>query len=144
VSRVSDILGDKGADVLQIDADATVYDAITRMVEANVGSLLVFESGRLRGIVTERDYLRRVALEGRTEKATLVRDIMTSPLVYVSPDTTIDECMAVMTERRIRHLPVLNDQHEVVGMISIGDVVKFQSKEQSAQIKLLTDYITAS
>jgi CBS domain-containing protein len=144
VSLVSDILGDKGTNVLQIDADATVYDAITRMVEANVGSLLVFESGRLRGIVTERDYLRRVALEGRTEKATLVRDIMTSPLVYVSPDTTIDECMAVMTERRIRHLPVLNDQHEVVGMISIGDVVKFQSKEQSAQIKLLTDYITAS
>jgi CBS domain-containing protein len=144
VSRVSDILGDKGADVLQIDADATVYDAITRMVEANVGSLLVFESDRLRGIVTERDYLRRVALEGRTEKGTLVRDIMTSPLVYVSPDTTIDECMAVMTERRIRHLPVLDDLHEVVGMISIGDVVKFQSKEQSAQIKLLTDYITAS
>ena len=144
MSLVSDILGDKGTNVLQIDADATVYDAITRMVEANVGSLLVFESGRLRGIVTERDYLRRVALEGRTEKATLVRDIMTSPLVYVSPDTTIDECMAVMTERRIRHLPVLNDQHEVVGMISIGDVVKFQSKEQSAQIKLLTDYITAS
>jgi CBS domain-containing protein len=144
VSRVSDILGDKGADVLQIDADATVYDAITRMVEANVGSLLVFESDRLRGIVTERDYLRRVALEGRTEKETLVRDIMTSPLVYVSPDTTIDECMAVMTERRIRHLPVLDDLHEVVGMISIGDVVKFQSKEQSAQIKLLTDYITAS
>ena len=144
MSLVSDILGDKGTNVLQIDADATVYDAITRMVEANVGSLLVFESDRLRGIVTERDYLRRVALEGRTEKATLVRDIMTSPLVYVSPDTTIDECMAVMTERRIRHLPVLNDRHEVVGMISIGDVVKFQSKEQSAQIKLLTDYITAS
>jgi CBS domain-containing protein len=144
MGRVSDILGDKGADVLQIDADATVYEAITHMVERNVGSLLVFEGGRLRGIVTERDYLRRVAVVGRTEQETLVREIMTSPLVYVSPDTTIDECMAVMTERRIRHLPVLNDLQEVVGLISIGDVVKFQSKEQSAQIKLLTDYISAS
>jgi CBS domain-containing protein len=143
VSLVSDILEGKGGDVLRIDADATVYEAIERMVEANVGSLLVFEHGRLRGIVTERDYLRRVALEGRTERQTAVRDIMTTPLVYVTPDTTVEECMAVMTERRIRHLPVLEGDRDVVGVISIGDVVKFQSSEQSAQIKLLTDYIGA-
>ena len=113
------------------------------MVAANVGSLLVVEDGRLRGIVTERDYLRRVALEGRTERGTTVAEIMSSPLVYVTPETTVEECMAVMTERRIRHLPVLGSEHEVVGVVSIGDVVKFQSQKQSAEIRLLTDYITA-
>jgi CBS domain-containing protein len=143
VSHVSDILEGKGSDVLQIEASETVYEAIKRMVNANVGSLLVFEQGRLRGIVTERDYLRRVALQGRTEHETLVREIMSSPLIYVSPETSIEECMAVMTERRIRHLPVLDEDHDVIGLISIGDLVKFQSKEQSAQIKLLTDYITS-
>jgi CBS domain-containing protein len=144
VSQVSDILEGKGNEVLQIEASATVFEAIKRMVEANVGSLLVFEEGRLRGIVTERDYLRRVAREGRTEKDTLVGEIMSSPLVYVSPDTSIEECMAVMTERRIRHLPVLDERRDVVGVVSIGDVVKFQSQEQSAHIRLLTDYITSS
>jgi CBS domain-containing protein len=114
------------------------------MVEANVGSLLVTEKGKLVGIVTERDYLRRVTLEGRTEKETPVREIMTSPLVYVTPETSIEECMAVMTERRIRHLPVMGENRETVGVVSIGDVVKFQSKQQSFQIKLLTDYISSA
>jgi CBS domain-containing protein len=143
VSHVSDILEAKGSDVLQIEASATVFEAIQRMVNENVGSLLVFDQGRLRGIVTERDYLRRVALQGRTEHRTRVREIMSAPLVYVSPETSVEECMAVMTERRIRHLPVLDEDHDVIGVISIGDVVKFQSKEQSAQIKLLTDYISS-
>jgi len=137
-------LATKGSDVLQIEGSATVLDAIKRMVEANVGSLLVFEEGKLAGIVTERDYLRRVTLEGRDEKETPVREIMTAPLVYVTPDTSIDECMAVMTERRIRHLPVLTDGRDVAGIVSIGDVVKFQSKQQNAQIRLLTDYITSA
>jgi CBS domain-containing protein len=143
VSTVSDILAGKGGDVLRIEAAATVFEAIKRMVEANVGSLLVFEGDVLKGIVTERDYLRRVALEGRTERETTVGEIMTAPLVYVTPETSIEECMAVMTERRIRHLPVLSDETTVVGVVSIGDVVKFQSKEQSAHIRLLTDYISA-
>jgi CBS domain-containing protein len=143
MSHVSDILDAKGHDVLEIESSATVYEAIERMVASNVGSLLVTEDGELRGIVTERDYLRRVALEGRTEKETLVRDIMSGPLVYVSPDTSIEQCMAVMTERRIRHLPVLENETEVVGVISIGDLVKFQSREQSAQIRFLTDYISS-
>lgn len=143
MSHVSDILDAKGHDVLKIEASATVYEAIERMVDANVGSLLVTESGRLAGIVTERDYLRRVALEGRTEKQTLVREIMSAPLVYVSPDTSIEQCMAVMTERRIRHLPVLDQDERVVGVVSIGDLVKFQSREQSAQIRFLTEYIGA-
>jgi CBS domain-containing protein len=144
MADVTDILDEKGRDVLTIEPSASVFEAIQRMVEANVGSLLVTEGGRLRGVVTERDYLRRVALEGRTERDTTVGEIMSAPLVYVTPDTTVEECMAVMTERRIRHLPVLDDDREVVGVISIGDVVKFQSKQQSAQIKLLTDYITSA
>jgi CBS domain-containing protein len=144
VEDVAKILEEKGDEVLDIDASATVFDAVTRMVEANVGSLLVTEKGKLVGIVTERDYLRRVTLEGRTEKETPVREIMTSPLVYVTPDTSIEECMAVMTERRIRHLPVMGENRETVGVVSIGDVVKFQSKQQSFQIKLLTDYISSA
>jgi CBS domain-containing protein len=141
VKDIANVLDEKGHEVLQIDADATVFDAIKRMVEANVGALLVTESGRVHGIVTERDYLRRVTLEGRTEKETLVREIMSSPLVYVTPDTSVEECMAVMTERRVRHVPVLTDGRDLVGIVSIGDLVKFQSKQQSFQIKLLTEYI---
>jgi CBS domain-containing protein len=144
VEHVSDILDEKGREVLSIEGEATVFDAIKRMVEANVGSLLVLEGGKLTGIVTERDYLRRVALEGRTEKETPVRDIMSAPLVYVTPDTSLDECMGVMTERRIRHLPVLVDEREVVGVVSIGDVVKYRSKRQDVQIRLLTDYISSA
>ena len=144
MEHVSDILQEKGRDVLSIEGEATVFDAIKCMVEANVGSLLVFEAGKLAGIVTERDYLRRVALEGRTEKETAVREIMTAPLVYVTPETSLDECMAVMTERRIRHLPVFDDDRELVGIVSIGDLVKYRSKRQDVQIRLLTDYISSA
>ena len=144
MEHVSDILEEKGNDVLQIEASATVFDAIKLMVDSNVGSLLVTENGKLIGIVTERDYLRRVTLEGRTERDTSIGEIMTSPLVYVTPDTSIDECMAVMTERRIRHLPVLTEGRDVAGIVSIGDLVKFRSKQQSFQIKLLTDYISSA
>jgi CBS domain-containing protein len=143
MGHVSDILDGKGRKVLEIDGGATVLDAVTKMVEANVGSLLVRDGGRLAGIVTERDYLRRVTLEGRDERTTPVREIMTKELVYVSPDASVEECMAIMTERRIRHLPVLDDEQAVVGVVSIGDLVKFQSKQQSFQIQYLTDYITA-
>ena len=142
MGHVSDILDAKGRDVLRIDGSATVYEAITKMVDGNVGALLVYDGERLEGIVTERDYLRRVALQGRDERPTPVREIMSAELVYVGPDASIDECMAVMTERRIRHLPVVTDQREVVGIVSIGDVVKFQSREQSVQIRFLTDYIS--
>ena len=141
MAHVSDLLDQKGHEVLTIEADATVLDAIKRMVDGNVGALLVMDGGRIAGIVTERDYLRRVTLEGREEGDTAVREIMTSPLVYVTEDTTVEECMAVMTERRIRHLPVLDDGKQLAGIVSIGDVVKFQSAKQDVQIRLLTDYI---
>jgi signal-transduction protein with cAMP-binding, CBS, and nucleotidyltransferase domain len=142
MSTVSEILGDKGRDVLKIDASASVFEAVEQMVAANVGSLLVTDGGDIAGIVTERDYLRRVTLEGRTDKDTAVGEVMTSPLVVVNPDTSIDECMAVMTDRRIRHVPVV-EGGEVIGLVSIGDVVKFKSKQQSFEIQYLTDYITA-
>ena len=144
MEHVSDILDQKGREVLSIEGEATVFEAIKRMVEANVGSLLVFEGGRLAGIVTERDYLRRVALEGRTEKETPVREVMSSPLVYVTPETSLDECMAVVTERRIRHLPVLGENRDVLGIVSIGDLVKYRSRQQDVQIRLLTDYISSA
>ena len=138
MNQVSEILDGKGHEVLKIDADASVYEAVKQMVEANVGSLLVTDGGEIAGIVTERDYLRRVTLEGRTDEETPVREIMSSPLVVVTPETPIDECMAVMTDRRIRHLPVIQDG-KVVGVVSIGDVVKFKSKQQSFEIRYLTD-----
>ena len=142
MNRVKEILGEKGHDVLRIEGDASVFEAVKQMVEAGVGSLLVTDGGETAGIFTERDYLRRMTLEGRDDKDTAVRDVMTSPLVVVTPETPIDECMAMMTDRRIRHLPVV-DGGDVTGVVSIGDIVKFKSKQQSFEIKYLTDYITA-
>ena len=141
MSRISEILRGKGTDVLKIEASATVFDAIKKIVDKNVGSILVTEGDEVVGIMTERDYLRKVIVLGRTSHETLVSEIMTSPLVYVTPETTIEESMAIMTDRRIRHLPVVEDE-DVVGIISIGDLVKFQSREQSFQIQYLTDYIS--
>jgi len=142
VNQLSEILAEKGTNVLKVDADASVFEAVRKMVDANVGSLLVTEGGEIAGIVTERDYLRRVTLEGRTDKEIAVREIMSSPLVVATPETTIDECMAMMTDRRIRHIPVV-EGGEVVGVVSIGDLVKFKSKQQSFEIQYLTDYITS-
>jgi len=141
MGRISEILRGKGADVLKIEASATVFDAIKKIVDKNVGSILVTEGDEVVGIMTERDYLRKIAVLGRTSHETLVSEIMTSPLVYVTPETTIEESMAIMTDRRIRHLPVVEEE-DVVGIISIGDLVKFQSREQSFQIQYLTDYIS--
>ncbi len=142
VNRLYEILEEKGGDVLKIEAEASVFEAVQLMVEMNVGSLLVTEGGEITGIVTERDYLRRVTLEGRAERQTAVREIMSSPLIVASPETTVDECMALMTDRRIRHVPVVEDGR-VVGLVSIGDLVKFKSKLQTFEIQYLTNYITA-
>jgi CBS domain-containing protein len=142
MNHLSEILEEKGHDVLRIEADASVLDAVKQMIEANVGSLLVTDGGEVSGIVTERDYLRRVTLEGRTDADTAVREIISAPLIVATPETTIDECKALMTDRRIRHVPVVKDGH-VVGIVSIGDIVKFESKLQTFEIKYLTEYITA-
>jgi len=142
MERVSDILKGKQGELLTIASEASVFDMVKKMVDANVGALLVMINGRIEGIVTERDYLRRVTLEGRTDKDTPVSEIMTSPLIVVTPETAVDECMAIMTDRRIRHMPVV-ENGEVMGMVSIGDLVKFQSQQQDFKIQYLTDYITA-
>jgi signal-transduction protein with cAMP-binding, CBS, and nucleotidyltransferase domain len=141
VNRLAEILEEKGGEVLEIDANASVLEAVQEMVGKNVGSLLVKDAGEVVGIVTERDYLRRVTLEGRTEEAP-VSEIMSSPLVIATPETTIDECMALMTDRRIRHVPVV-EHGSVIGLVSIGDLVKFKSKLQTFEIQFLNDYITA-
>lgn len=142
MSTVADVLEQKGRSIYRIDAEASVHDAVKAMVEANVGSLLVTVNGRVEGIVTERDYLRRVAVEGRNERETPVREIMSAPLIVVRPDTSLDDCRAMMTERRIRHLPVVEGE-EVVAVVSIGDVVKFATDRQSVEIRYLRDYIEA-
>ena len=143
VSTVGEILGQKGREVISIARGATVFEAVKAMVEANVGAVLVSGDGaEIAGIFTERDYLRRIAVEGRTSRETLVQDVMSSPVVVVTPETPVEEAMAVMTDRRIRHTPVVEDGR-VVGLVSIGDLVKFQSRQQSFQIQYLTDYITA-
>jgi signal-transduction protein with cAMP-binding, CBS, and nucleotidyltransferase domain len=142
ISTVSQILASKGGAVYSVDAGASVLDAAKQMIEANVGAMLVSTEGRITGIVTERDYLRRVTLEGRTDRETAVSEIMSSPLIVVGPDTSVEECMSLMTEQRIRHLPVA-ENGEIVGVVSIGDVVKFTSKQQSVQIQYLTEYINA-
>jgi CBS domain-containing protein len=139
---LAEILGEKSGDVIRIGGDATVYEAVIKMVEANVGALLVTEGDEISGIFTERDYLRRIAVEGRRSRDTSVREVMSSPVLIVTPTTTVDETMALMTDRRIRHAPVVEDG-VLIGMISIGDLVKFISKKQSFQIQYLTDYITA-
>jgi CBS domain-containing protein len=142
VNRLYEILEEKGAEVLEIDGGASVFEAVQLMVEMNVGSLLVTEGGEISGIVTERDYLRRVTLEGRTERTTAVREIASSPLIVATPETTVDECMALMTDKRIRHVPVV-EEGRIVGVVSIGDLVKFKSKLQTFEIQYLTNYITA-
>ena len=139
---VSEILSEKSGDVIQIDGGATVFDAVKTMVEANVGALLVTDGEEVAGIFTERDYLRRIAVEGRRSRDTFVREVMSSPVICVTPETGVEESMALMSDRRIRHAAVV-EKGALVGMISIGDLVQFTSKRQTFQIQYLTDYISA-
>ena len=138
---VQKILRQKGTEVLTTDPSSTVYDAIARMVDHNVGSILVVQDGDIEGIFTERDYLRRIVLEGRTSKTTRVDEIMTTDVVWVDPSYTADECMALMTEHKCRHLPVLKD-NELAGIISIGDCVKQVSRIARSRVEELQKYIS--
>ena len=140
--KLGEILERKGHDVYEVDAGASILEAVRQMVDANVGSLLVREAGEVIGIVTERDYIKRAALGGRVDSETAVREISSSPLIVAKLETTVDECLALMTDRRVRHVPVV-DQGEVVGMVSIGDLVKFKSERQSFELRYLTEYISA-
>jgi CBS domain-containing protein len=138
---VKQILLSKGNQVWSIDPDSTVYEALQHMAEKDIGALLVLKSGKLVGIFSERDYARKVILRGRSSKDTRVGEIMTEKVIYVRPSQTTEECMALMTEKHIRHLPVMED-NTLVGVISIGDVVKAIISKQEFVIEQLEHYIT--
>jgi CBS domain-containing protein len=141
-ATVRQLLQLKGNQVFDIHPQATVYEALERMAEYDVGALLVLEEGRLVGIFSERDYARKIILMGRASRETLVHEVMTTDLVMTSPEATVGECMALMTEHRIRHLPVM-DKGQLAGVISIGDVVKAIMTEQEFLIAQLQQYINS-
>ncbi len=141
MKKVSQLLRAKGHEIWSLAPDASVYEAIEAMADKGVGALLVMDGERLAGIISERDYARKVILMGKASRETLVREVMSYPVVCVRPEFTIQEAMALMTEKRIRHLPVAVGE-SVVGVISIGDVVRCLIEEDEFEIQQLTNYIT--
>jgi CBS domain-containing protein len=137
---VGSILGNKGHQVYSISPDATVFEAIQLMAEKNVGALLVTLEEKLIGVVSERDYSRKVALKGKSSRETKVREIISSPVVSVASSHSVEECMRLMTTHRIRHLPVLEGD-KLVGIVSIGDLVNWTISAQDAAIEQLQSYI---
>jgi len=140
---VSQLLAAKGHDVWSVAPDTTVFDALQLMADRKVGALLVLEEGNLVGVFSERDYARKVILKGKASKDTPVRDIMSSRIVFVRPDQSTEECMSLMTAKRVRHLPVM-DGEKLVGVISIGDAVKAVIAEQEDVIEQLEHYIAGT
>lgn len=138
---VQHLLDSKGREIISIVQNASVFDAIKLMAERGVGSLLVMDGDELKGIVTERDYARKVIIKGRSSESTPVADIMTTKLVTASSEQSVKDCMGLMTERRIRHLPVVTDG-KVTGMISIGDLVQAIISDQKEEIEQLEQYIS--
>ena len=142
MNTVNQILDQKGRTVFTIEPDASVYDAIAMMADKQIGALPVMEGDKLIGLITERDYARKVFLQGRSSLDTKVREIMTDRVMVVSPELTTEECMALMTDKRFRHLPVVEDG-ELVGVVSIGDMVKAIISEQRFTIEQLEHYISS-
>ncbi len=141
MTLVSQVLKRKGNDVWSVRPDDTVFEAVRMMAEKGVGALVVMEDDRLVGIISERDYARKIILEGKASRDTPVSEIMTRKVLCVSPDRTVDECLALMSDKRARHLPVVEDKR-VVGVLSIGDMVKVKIDEQQLQIDQLKQYIS--
>ncbi|MEW8188794.1 MAG: CBS domain-containing protein [Candidatus Thiodiazotropha endolucinida] len=139
---VNQLLQRKGYEIETIDPNATVFEALQSMADHEIGSLVVVEDKKIVGLFSERDYARNIILKGRTSKATRVKEIMSSQVLVVNPEQTTEECMAIMTEKRIRHLPVMKD-NELVGIISIGDLVKAIIEEQQFVIEQLVRYISS-
>ena len=142
-TTVSQVLRTKGYGFQGIGPDATAYDALELMDEKNIGALLVMEDGRLIGVFSERDYARKVILKGKSSKNTLVRELMSGPPISVTPGMSLRECMVLMTEHRVRHLPVM-DNDVVLGVISIGDAVNAIISEQDSTIEELEEYIAGT
>ena len=143
MSTIYELLRSKSSGVTSIEAESTVYAALEVLAERDLGALLVMEKGAIVGIFSERDYARKVILEGRSSRQTLVRDLMSAPVLFVRPDQTIDDCMVLMTEKRVRHLPVLQDG-KLVGMVTIDDIVRRIISEQDYTIEHLENYIQGS
>lgn len=142
-ATIGSLLGWKGRDVWVIAPDASVFEAIAMMAERGIGALLVTEEGKLTGIVSERDYTRKVFLQGRSSKQTPVHEIMTSPVFVTSPSDSVEDAMRLMTERRVRHLPIVEGER-IVGVVSIGDLVKWTISAQEEQIAQLHNFIAGS
>jgi CBS domain-containing protein len=140
MATIRQVLDKKGHEVFSVGLDETVYDSIKKMADKNVGSLVVMEGNKLIGIITERHYARNVVLKGRASPTTPVRDIMETNVVFARPDQSVEECMAIMTEQAVRHLPVI-EQGNVVGMVSIGDLVKEKIRDQTFVIEQLVQFI---
>src|SRR5438876_9039389 len=143
MKQISDLLNHKGRDIWSLSPDATVYEAIDQMAQRGVGALLVMEGERLVGIVSERDYARKVILKGKASREIQVREIMSHPVICVSPELTIEQTMALMTDKRVRHLPVVVEE-TVVGVLSISDVVRSIIEDKEFYIQQLTTYITSA
>lgn len=141
MKKVRELVNDKGNHVCSVTPDTSVFEAITRMAEKNIGALLVMAGGRVVGLVSERDYARKVALENHSSHDTRVGDIMSNRVIYAEPTQTVEECMALMTDKHIRHLPVM-DNGELLGLVSIGDLVKAVIAEQQFMIEQLEHYIS--
>ena len=140
MSRIREVLRSKSPEVWHIAPDSTVYEALELMAEKDIGALPVVDEGRVVGIFSERDYARGLVLKGKSSKDTHVHELMSTPVLYVRPDQTIEDCMALMTEKRVRHLPVLENE-ALVGIITIGDVVRRIISEQDFEIDQLENYI---
>ena len=142
MKRVCDLLDGKGREIWSLAPDATVYEAIDQMAEKGCGALLVMEGKRLVGIISERDYARKVILKGKSSREIEVHEIMSYPVVCITPELTVEQTMVLITERHVRHLPVVVEE-SVVGVISIGDVVRAIIEDKEFYIQQLTSYITA-
>ncbi|WP_367865377.1 CBS domain-containing protein [Pedobacter sp. WC2423] len=142
MKTVKQLLSTKSAQIFSVTAETSVLDALSVMMDKNISALLILEGSQLSGIFTERDYARKIVLQGKTSADTPLSAVMTSNPITVSPNDSLDSCMEIMTDKHIRHLPVLDD-HQIIGMVSIGDVVKFIIEDQKQTISQLEGYINS-